>query len=87
MDLNKFSHYYPNPLFKKLAKEQKTGFLLGDFNVDLLKYEQHEATNEFLDFLSSNSFPFITRIANQLELLLTQKLSLTYFFTIISLKM
>ena len=87
MDLNKFSHYYSNPLFKKLAKEQKTGFLLGDFNVDLLKYEQHEATNEFLDFLSSNSFPFITRIANQLELLLTQKLSLTYFFTIISLKM
>ena len=29
---------------------------MGDFNVDLLKYEQHKATNEFLDSLSSNMF-------------------------------
>ena len=44
------------PLFEKLAKEQKTFFFLGDFNVDLLKNEQHKATNEFLDSLSSNMF-------------------------------
>ena len=54
MDLFEFIHYYPNPLLEKLAKQQKTVFLFGDFNVDLLKYEQHKATNEFLDFLSSN---------------------------------
>ena len=54
MDFNEFNCYYLNPLLEKLAKEQKTVFLLGDFNVDILKYEQHKATNEFLDSLSSN---------------------------------
>ena len=44
------------PLLEKLAKEQKTVFVLGDFNVDFLKYEQHKATNEFLDSVSSNMF-------------------------------
>ena len=56
MDLFEFIHYYLNTLLEKLAKEQKTAFLRGDFNVDLLKYEQHKATNEFLDSLSSNMF-------------------------------
>ena len=56
MDLCEFMHYCLNPQFEKLAKEQKTVFVLGDFNVDLLKYEQHKATNEFLDSLSSNMF-------------------------------
>ena len=54
MDFNEFNCYYLNPLLEKLAKEQKTVFLLGDFNVDILKYEQHKATNKFLDSLSSN---------------------------------
>ena len=36
-----------------LSKENKTIFLLGDFNVDLLKYDQHSPANEFLDSLSS----------------------------------
>ena len=49
--------YYLNPLLEKLAKEQKTVFPLGDFNVNLLlKYEQHKATNEFLGSLSPNMF-------------------------------
>ena len=51
MDLCEFTHYYLNPLLEKLAKEQKIVFLLGDFNVDFLKYEQHKATNEFIDSL------------------------------------
>ena len=56
MELLKFIHYYLNPLLDKFAKGQKPVFLFGDFNVDLLKCEQHEATNEFLDSLSSNMF-------------------------------
>ena len=56
MDLFDIIYYYLNPLLEKLAKEQKTVFLLGDFNFDLLKYEQYKAINEFLDFLSSNMF-------------------------------
>ena len=68
MDLNEFKYYCLNPLLEKLAKEKKTVFLLGDFNVDLLKYEHHKATNKFLDSLSSNMvLPYIiqpTRITS-----------------------
>ena len=39
MIFNEFNCYYLNLLLEKLAKEQKPFFLLGDFNVDLLKYE------------------------------------------------
>ena len=53
MDLNEFNCHYLNPLLEKLVKKQKTVFLLGEFNVDLLNYEEHKATNEFLDSLSS----------------------------------
>ena len=74
MDLLKSTHYYLNPLLDKLAKEQKTDFLLGDFNVDLLKYKQHKVTNEFLDSLLSNMFlPHIvqpTRITSHLKTLI-----------------
>ena len=31
-------------------------FLLGDFNINLLNYNEHNQTNEFLDSLGSNSF-------------------------------
>ena len=65
MDLNEFNCYYLN---RKTSQKTKTFFLLGDFNVDLLKYEQHKATNEFLDSLSCNMvLPYIiqpTRITS-----------------------
>ena len=35
----------------KLSKKNKTVFLLGDFNVDLLNYDQHSPTNELFDSL------------------------------------
>ena len=34
MDLFGFIHYSPNPILEKLARKQKTVFLLEDFNVD-----------------------------------------------------
>ena len=37
-----------------ISKEQKSVFLLGDFNVNLLNYNEHNQTNEFLDSLASN---------------------------------
>ena len=62
IDLFEFIHYYLNPLLEKLAKEQKTVFLLGDFTFDLLNYKQHKATKEFLDSLRSNMFlPYIVQ--------------------------
>ena len=45
-----------NKLSENISKEQKSIFLLGDFNVNLLNYNEHNQTNEFLDSLASNSF-------------------------------
>ena len=68
MDLNEFNSDYLNLLLAKLSKEKKRVFLLGDYNVDLSKYEQHSPTNEFLDSLASSMFlPYIiqpTRVAS-----------------------
>ena len=41
-------------LLDKISKEQKQIFLLGDFNINLLKYNGHQPTNEFLDSLASS---------------------------------
>ena len=49
-----------NQLIDKISKEQKQIFLLGDFNINLLNYNEHQPTNEFLDSLASNSIiPYI----------------------------
>ena len=53
MNLNEFNNNYLNILLQKISKEKKNVFLLGDFNVDLLKYDKHAGTNEFIDSLSS----------------------------------
>ena len=43
-----------------ISKEQKQIFLHGDPNINLLNYNKHYATNEFLDSLASNSIiPYI----------------------------
>ena len=47
MDLNDFNDYL-NPLLAKLSKEKETVFLLGDYNLDLSKYEQHSTTAHFI---------------------------------------
>ena len=39
----------------KLSKANETVFFLGDFNIDLLNYDQHLPTNEFLDSASSDT--------------------------------
>ena len=65
---------YLNNLLEKVSKEQKSAFLLGDFNINLLNYNVHSPTNEFLDSLASNSFlPYIlqpTRITSHSKTLI-----------------
>ena len=56
MDLADFNSNYLNKLLENISKEQKSVFLLGDFNVNLLNYNEHNQTIEFLDSLASNSF-------------------------------
>ena len=41
-------------ILDKLSKENKSTFLLGDFNINLLNYDIYPTTKEFLDSLSSH---------------------------------
>ena len=56
MDLADFNCNYLNELLESTSKEQKSIFLLGNFNVNLLIYNEHNETNEFLDSLAFNFF-------------------------------
>ena len=64
MDVSDFNKNYLNTLLDKFSIENKQVFLLGDFNVNLLNYNDHQPTNEFLDSFASNSFiPYILQPA------------------------
>ena len=71
MNLNEFSDNYLNILLLKISKEKKNVFLLGDFDVDLLKYNKHAGTNEFIDSLYPYMYlPYIlypTRVTGHLQ--------------------
>ena len=41
---------------REYLQRKKSVFLFGDFNFNLLNYNEHNQTNEFLDSLASNSF-------------------------------
>ena len=56
MDLTDFNNSYLNKLLENISKEQKSIFLLGDFNVNLLNYTEHNS-------LTLNSFmPLILQL-------------------------
>ena len=42
-----FNCNYLNKLLEKISEEQKSIFLLGDFSVNLLNYNEHNQTNDF----------------------------------------
>ena len=55
LQINDFKSDFISPLLLKLQKESsKIIFLLGDFNIDLLKYELSDSINNFIDTLSFN---------------------------------
>ena len=56
MDLTDFNCKYLNELLENISKVEKSIFLIEDLNVNLLNYNEHNQTNEFLDSLASNSF-------------------------------
>ena len=55
MDLTDFDCNYLNKLLENISKKQKSIFLIGNFNVNILNYNKHNQTNEFLNSLASNS--------------------------------
>ena len=74
-DLNKFNSTYLEYLTKKLSEQNnKPCILMGDFNVNLLNYDEHKDTENFYDILSSSSFqPLIlqpTRVTSSISTLI-----------------
>ena len=88
MDLADFNCNYLNKLLENIYKERKSIFLLGDFNVNLLNYNEYNQTNEFVDSLASNLFiPLIlqsTRITSHSNTLIDNKFSNVFDPEIIS---
>ena len=77
MDATEFNNIL-SKLLKKINQEQKTVFLLGDFNIDLMHYNEHKSTNEFLDSVASNSYlPYI--LFNLVDIQVIPKPLLTIF--------
>ena len=66
-DLERFIEYVSSTA-DRINQENKTCIIMGDFNIDLLKFKSHSATDGFLNTLGSNFFqPYImqpTRITN-----------------------
>ena len=56
MPIPYFNNYFLNPILEKIGTENKEVMLLGDFNIDLLKVEQENNNNNFLDILGSSMF-------------------------------
>ena len=54
MELSEFSSDYLTNLLDTLSSENKTVVLLGDFNVDLLRYDQNSNISDFLDLMYSS---------------------------------
>ena len=52
MDICTFNDHYLNPLSEKLSKEndKKKKILIGDFNIDLLKFDSSEHINKLNTF-------------------------------------
>ena len=65
MGLTDVNRNYLNKLLENISKEQKSIFLLGEINVNLLNYHEHNQTNELLDSLAPNVF--IPLFYNQAE--------------------
>ena len=47
-------------ILSKVAKEDKLTFMMGDFNINLLNYESHSDTNQFINnMISHYLLPYI----------------------------
>ena len=61
MSPTEFINIYLSKLLQKFSKEGKTIMLMGDFNIDLLKYDHNTDSASFLDSLYTNFLlPYIS---------------------------
>ena len=54
MSVNLFNSEFLSPLLQRVSRENKTLILLGDFNIDLMKYNTNQDVSNFLDILGSH---------------------------------
>lgn len=60
-DIKLFNDSFSN-LVDKIGHEKNITFIAGDYNINLLKYENHKETNNFLNLMFEHHyFPLITR--------------------------
>ena len=60
-DVRNFCDFLVN-ILDTLKPNKQTCYLMGDYNIDLLKHYTHNPTSEFLDLMFSNSFiPLINK--------------------------
>ena len=52
-DIKKYIEYM-DKIMSKISKESKLVFVMGDFNVNLLNYESHNETNDFINTMVSH---------------------------------
>ena len=46
----------------KISNENKTAYLMGDYNINLLNYDSHQKTNDFIDSVIAQGYiPHITK--------------------------
>ena len=72
MDVPDFKNNYLSQIFEIASMERKQIFLLGDFNINLLNYNDHQP-NDFLIHLPDSFIPYIlhpTRITSHLKTLI-----------------
>ncbi len=69
------------PIYNKLASEKKQFYIMGDFNIDLLKVDTDKQTHDYIDFIYSHAILPI----NLQELLLTQPHALITYLLIIKI--
>ena len=61
MEIDEFISDYMTPLLQKLSSENKSIFLMGDFNINLLQCNDNDHISEYFNILTSNNLlPHIT---------------------------
>ena len=61
MNPTEFTDVYMSHLLQKNSKEDKTIMWMGDFNINLLKYDTNADSTAFLDSMYTiSSLPYIT---------------------------
>ena len=56
MDLDEYNNEFMEPFLEKFGKENKNKYLVGDFNIDLLKIDENSKSSSFFDTMTSNLF-------------------------------